>query len=146
MLKGTEAPHWQPDRKSAASQEPTKIQDITKRGPKLVKNTDYCPLLLLYVGMNDSRSWNTSRIKEDYKALGAQVKNTGAQITLFLILPVGGKKAARNRHQFTAMWLQPVRSDKRNHENNNLLGSDRIHLFRRGRAIFGSRWNEWNEV
>lgn len=98
MLKGTEDPHWQPDRKSAASQEPTKVQNITKRGPQLVKNTDYYPLLLLYVDMNDSGSWNTGRIREDYKALGAQVKNTGAQIIIFLILPAGGKKEARNRH------------------------------------------------
>lgn len=99
MLKGTEAPHCQPDRKSreVCCFPGAKIQDITKRGPELVKNTYYYPLLLLYVGMNGSGSWNVGRIK-DYKALGAQVKNTSAQVTCSLILPAGGKKEARNRH------------------------------------------------
>jgi len=38
-----------------------------------------CYLLLLFpVGVNDTGSWNMSRIKKDHKFLGAQVKNTGA--------------------------------------------------------------------
>jgi len=35
------------------------------------------------------------RIKENYRALGAKVKNTGAQI-VFSVLPVGGKRETRN--------------------------------------------------
>lgn len=62
-----------------------------------MKSTDYYLLLLFHVGMNDTASWNIGRIKEYYKAMGVQVKNTGAQVT-FSILPVGGKRAARNRH------------------------------------------------
>jgi len=30
--------------------------------------------------MNDTRSWKVGKIKEGYKALGAQVKNTSAHV------------------------------------------------------------------
>ena len=65
--------------------------------PQLVESTDYYPLLLFHVGMNDTASQNLGSIKEDYKALGVQVKSIGAQVIFSCILPVRGKGAARNR-------------------------------------------------
>jgi len=54
---------------------------------------------------HDTGSWNMGRIKENYKALGAQVKNT-AQIIFSSELPVGGRRSARNRCIIqTHFWL-----------------------------------------
>lgn len=64
--------------------------------PQLVKNADFYPLLLFYVGMNDITGQNLSRIKQDYKALEVQLKN-GAQIIFPSILPVRGKDTVRKR-------------------------------------------------
>ncbi|GAB0204077.1 mitochondrial enolase superfamily member 1 [Grus japonensis] len=65
--------------------------------PRSVKSTDYYPLLLFLMGMNDTASWNLGRIKEDYKVLEVQVKNIGAQVIFSSILAVRGKDATRNR-------------------------------------------------
>jgi len=45
------------------------------------------------------------RIKQDNKALAVQVKNTGAQVIFSSVLPVGGKRKARNRHMMHNFWL-----------------------------------------
>jgi len=58
---------------------------------------DYCPLLVFHGGMNDRRSQNMCGIEKDYKAPGEQLKTTGAQV-IFSVLPVEGKREARNRH------------------------------------------------
>lgn len=65
--------------------------------PLFVKSTDYYPLLLFYVSMNDTADQNLGRIKEDYKHLGVQVKSVGAQVIIFSILAVGGKGTTRKR-------------------------------------------------
>lgn len=65
--------------------------------PQFTKSTDYYPLLLFHVGTNSAGRQNVRRIKEDYKALGGQLKNTGAQVIFSSILPVGRRREARNR-------------------------------------------------
>ena len=107
-LRGTEAPTCRPDRESreVCCLLGARIQDVAERVPQLVKSTADCPLLLFHVGMNDAASWNLGRIKEDYKALGVQVENVGAQVILSSILPVGGKGAARSRRiMYISSWL-----------------------------------------
>jgi len=41
------------------------------------------------VGTNDAGRWNMRRFKEDYKALGVQVKNSGAQVIFSAVLLAG---------------------------------------------------------
>ena len=115
--------------------------------PQLVKSTDYCPLLLLHVGTNDTASRNLGRIKEDYKALGVQAKSIGAQVIFSSILPVRGKGAARNRRIMQInFWLHGwcCREGFGFYDNGtffndySLLGRDGIHLPRRGKGNFGS--------
>ncbi|GAB0204056.1 hypothetical protein GRJ2_002871200 [Grus japonensis] len=97
--------------------------------------------------MNDTASRNLGRIKEDYKALGVQVKNIGAQVIFSSILPVRGKGAARNRHiMHINSWLRSWCHhegfgfyDNGTFFDYNLLERDGIHLSRRGKGIFGSR-------
>jgi len=90
---------------------------------------------------------NMGRIKQDNKALAVQVKNTGAQVIFSSVLPVGGKRKARNRHMMHNFWLSGWcwREDigfydsRTFCEDYNLLGRVEIHLFRRGGSIFGSK-------
>ncbi|GAB0210389.1 hypothetical protein GRJ2_003504700 [Grus japonensis] len=150
LLRGTEAPICRPDRESREVYclLGAKIQDVAKRVPQLVKSTDYYPLLLFHVGTNDAASQNLGRIKEDYKALGVQVKNIGAQAIFSSILPVGGKGAARNRHiihinSWLRVWCHRegfgFYDNGTFYDDYNLLERDGIHLSRRGKGIFGSR-------
>ena len=150
LLRGTEAPICRPDRESreVCCLLGAKVRDVAKRVPQFVKSTDYYLLLLFHVGMNDTTSWNLGRIKEDYKALGVQVKSIGAQVIFSSILPVRGKGAARNRCRMQInFWLRGWchREGFGFYDNGtffddySLLGRDGIHLSRRGKGIFGSR-------
>lgn len=40
--------------------------------PKLVGLSDYCPLLLLHMGANDTARGNLNSIRRDYRALGGR--------------------------------------------------------------------------
>lgn len=115
---------------------------------QLVRSTDYYPLLLFYVGMNDTTRQNLGRIKEDYKALGMQVKNIGAQIILSSILPVREKGAAKNSHIMQINFCLcgwcfcegfAFFDNRTFFYDYSLLGRDGIYLSRRGKVIFGSR-------
>ena len=64
----------------------SKVRDVTKRVPQLVKSTDYCLLLPFHLGTNDNASRNLGRIKEDFKALGVKANNFGAQVIFSSIL------------------------------------------------------------
>ena len=88
------------------------------------------------------------RIKDDYKALGVQVKNTGVQVIFSSVLPVGGKMEARNRcimhiHFWLCGWCWCEGFGFYDNgtfcEDYNLSGRDGVHLSRTGRAVFGSR-------
>lgn len=46
----------------------------------LVQLSDYCLLLLLHMGANDTARGNLGSIKQDYRVLGAVVKGMGAQL------------------------------------------------------------------
>ena len=74
-----------------------RIQDITDRLPKLIKPADKYPFVLIHVGTNDTASNTVARIKEDYEALGRQLKTLGAQVVFSSILPVTGRGARRER-------------------------------------------------
>ena len=63
--------------------------------PKLVRPSDYYPLLLFHVDNNDTARGNLDRIKSDYKAPGVVVKGVGAQVMFSSILPVRGKDGRR---------------------------------------------------
>lgn len=54
------------------------IWDVVESLPKLVQPSDYCPLLLLHVGANDTARGNLDSIKRDYRTLGEVVKGMGA--------------------------------------------------------------------
>jgi len=102
-LEGIEAPLSQPDSQELCCFLGAKVRDTAKRVLQLIKRKDYYPLLLFREGMNDSGRLKMGRIKKYCKALGAQLKNTGAQYNL----PVGGKREDRNGHiMHINSWLR----------------------------------------
>lgn len=87
-------------------------------------------------------------IKEVYEALGAQVKNTGAQVIYFSFLPGRRKRKAKNTclmhiNSWQHGWCQckgfGFYGNGTFYKDYNLLGEDGIHLSRRGRSIFCGR-------
>lgn len=92
--------------------------------------------------------WNLSSIEEDHRALGEQMKSTGAQVIFSPILPVRGKEAGRYRqitniNSWLCGWCHCEGLgfyDKRTMFNDcNLLGNGGIHLSQKGKGICGSR-------
>lgn len=124
------------------------LMDLPERGPQLVKSRVYYPLLLFHVGTNDMACQKLGKIKEDYTALGMQVKNIAAQVIFSSILTVRGRSAARNRRilQINYWFCGWCRREGFGFYDNgtffddgSLLGRHGIHLSRRGKGILGSR-------
>lgn len=123
-------------------------RDVAESVLQIVRSTDYCSLLLFHVSTNDTTSWNLVRINGNYKALGRQVKNIGAQVIISFILSVGGNWGTRNKHIIHInSWIQDrccwegygFYDNGTFFYNCNLLGRDGNHLSRRYKQIFGSR-------
>ena len=57
---------------------------------------DYYPLLLLHVGTNDTVKQDLGKIKQDFRALGAQVKRTRAHVIFSSVLPVRDRGEGRS--------------------------------------------------
>ena len=100
------------------------------------------------MGTNDTVKQNLGKIKQDFRALGAQVKGRDAQVIFFSVLPVRGRGAGRGQYIMQinnlVSWLLlslgfGFNDHGKSFNEYNLLGRDRIHLPRRGRRIFTSR-------
>lgn len=154
LLHGTERLICHPDRQSCevCCLLWAKVRDVAERVPQLVRSTDFYPMLLFHVRTHDTASQNLGRIKEDYKDLAVQVKNSGAQVIFSSILPVGGNGAGRNRdvrhiNSWLHGWCHLKSFDFYDNgtffDYYNLLGSYVIHLSRRGKEIFHSSGPTW---
>ena len=74
------------------------IPDITEALLRNIQPPDYYPLLLIYVGPNDTARCDLERSKGDYGAVGAQGKEFGAQVVFSLVLPVNFRGPGRDRY------------------------------------------------
>ncbi|KAK4807100.1 hypothetical protein QYF61_018441 [Mycteria americana] len=88
LLRGTEAPICHPDNfsREVCCLPGAHIRNITERLPSLVNPTDYDPLLIFYVGSNDTVTRQLRTIKRD--CIVPQSKGSGAQVVLSSILPL----------------------------------------------------------
>ena len=67
------------------------IRDVTERLLSLIQSPDYYLLLLFHMGTGDTAGSSLRSIKKDYRALGAAVRDSGAQVVFSSILPVKGQ-------------------------------------------------------
>ena len=81
------------------------MRDIARTLPGLVQPSDYCPLVAVQVGSDEVRDKSAWVIKSEFRALGGQVKGSGAQIVFSSISPVAGEYEGRNRSQQINTWL-----------------------------------------
>ena len=63
-------------------------QDITRKLPKLVRSTDYFPLLIVQVGSDEIAQRSLRTMKRDFRGLGHLVQGAGAQV-IFCSIPSG---------------------------------------------------------
>ena len=84
-----------------------RVKDVRKKLPSLVRPTDYYPLLLFQVGSDDLGRTSLRTLKKDFRALGRQVKGSGAQVVFSSIPPAIGNNEGRDMMgQQTNTWLR----------------------------------------
>lgn len=70
------------------------IQGVAGGQPELICSFSCYPLLLFHT---DSTTRGSPKyIRRDYRALGMRVKDMGAKVVVFSVLPVKGKSSSRN--------------------------------------------------
>ena len=83
------------------------VRDVRKKLPSLVQPTDYYPLLLFQAGSDDFGSTSLRTLKKDFRALGRQVKGSGAHTVLSSIPPaVGNNERLDIMGQRINTWLR----------------------------------------
>lgn len=107
---------FEPDRKlcmsrsqailTTSSEHTIRVKDVTQQLPRLVRTSDYYPLLVLHVGSEEAAKGSLKAIKRDIKALGQLVEGSGAQAVFSSILSVAGKNREWNSQtQLINTWL-----------------------------------------
>uniref|UniRef100_A0A8C8RI01 C2H2-type domain-containing protein n=1 Tax=Pelusios castaneus TaxID=367368 RepID=A0A8C8RI01_9SAUR len=150
LLRGMEAPICRPDKASreVCCLPGARIRDVTEGLSRIIRPSDYYPMLLIHVGTNDTARGDPLQIKGDYRALGARVKEFGAQVVFSSILPVKGRGPSRDRcilevNAWLRRWCYQEGFGFLDHgmlfQEEGLLGRDGLHLSRKGKSIFGSR-------
>ncbi|XP_075757100.1 uncharacterized protein LOC142818831 isoform X1 [Pelodiscus sinensis] len=149
LLRGTEAPICRPDSSSreVCCLPGARIRDVTEALSRIIRPSDYYPMLLIHVGTNDTARCDTERIKCGYRALGVRVKEFGAQVVFSSILPVKGRGPGRERcilevNAWLRRWCRQEGFGFLDHGvlfQEGLLGGDGVHLSRSGKALFGHR-------
>jgi len=80
---------------------------VRKKLPSLVRPTDYYPLLLFQVGSDDLGRTSLRTLKKDFRALGRQVKGSGAQVVFSSIPPaIGNNEGLDIMGQQINTWLR----------------------------------------
>ena len=80
---------------------------MRKKLPSLVRPTDYYPLLLFQVGSDDLGRTSLRTLKKDFRALGRQVKSSGAQVVFSSIPPaIGNNEGLGIMGQRINTWLR----------------------------------------
>jgi len=109
-----------------------------------VRPSDSYPLLVVQVGSDEVRDKSTWAIKRNFRALGRQVKGSGAQAVFSSIPPVAGEDEGRNRRsQQINTWLQAwchsqnlgFFDDKSVYMAPGLLATDGVYLSQKGKRI-----------
>jgi len=83
------------------------VRDITRKLPKLVRSTDYFPLLIVQVGSDEIALRSLQTMKRDCRGLGSLVQGVGAQV-IFSFIPSGAVRDTEWAWKAQAMnnWLR----------------------------------------
>lgn len=82
ILKGTEGPICHPDPthrdKEVCCLPGARVRDIARKVIRLICPSDYYPLLVFHIGINEVAKRSPGAMKRDFRALGLLVKGSGA--------------------------------------------------------------------
>ena len=150
QLRGTEGPicRADPPLREVCCLPRARVKDIARKLSRLVRPSDYYPLLLFHVGADEVAVSSPRVIKKEFKALGRLVKESGAQVIFSSLLPVVGRDVERHRQtQSINTWLRDWC-----HRHNfgffdhgmtytapSLLASNGDQLSQRGKRIFAQK-------
>ena len=109
LLNGAEGPICRPNplHREVCCLPGAQVKDVRKKLPSLVWPTDYYPLLLFQVGSDDLGRTSLRTLKKDFRALGRQVKGSGAQVVFSSIPPaIGNNEGLDIMGQQINTWLK----------------------------------------
>ncbi|XP_068521222.1 uncharacterized protein [Anas acuta] len=146
VLRGTEGPICQPDptRREVCCLPGARVRDVAKKVKRLVRPTDYYPLLVFQAGSDEVATRSPKAIKRDFRDLGRLLRGSGAQVVCASVLPIGGIEAERCAVHIN-LWLRDW-CDRQNfgffdhgkvYATPGLMAPDGKGLSRRGVRIFG---------
>uniref|UniRef100_A0A8B9TZX8 SGNH hydrolase-type esterase domain-containing protein n=1 Tax=Anas zonorhyncha TaxID=75864 RepID=A0A8B9TZX8_9AVES len=146
VLRGTEGPICRPDptRREVCCLPGARVRDIAKKVKRLVRPTDYYPLLVFQAGSDEVAKRSPKAIKRDFRDLGRQLRGSGAQVVFASVLPIGGMEAERCAVRINS-WLRDW-CDRHNfgffdhgkvYATPGLMAPDGMGLSRRGVRILG---------
>jgi len=73
------------------------VRDVARNITRLVKPSDYYPLLVFYTGNEGVGKRSSWVIKRDFRALGRLLKGLGAQVVFSSVLSVGDWDSHKRR-------------------------------------------------
>ena len=82
-----------------------RVRDITRKIPKLVRSTDYFPLLIVQVGSDEIAQTSLRMMKRDFRGLGHLVQGAGAQV-IFCSVPLGAVWGSEQAWKAMNNWLR----------------------------------------
>ena len=109
LLWGTEGSICRPDPtcKEVCCLPGARVRDITRKLPKLVRSTDYFPLLIVQVGSDEIARKSIRTMKRFFRGLGRLVQGAGAQV-IFCSIPSGAVRDMERTWKVQVMnnWLR----------------------------------------
>ena len=149
LLRGTEGPICcsDPSHREVCCLPGAWVRDVVRNITRLIKPSDYYPLLVFHVGNEEVGKRSSQVIKRDFRALGRLLKGSGTQVVFSSVLSVGDwDPHKRRRVDMLNKWLcelcaQGFRyySLGRSLEKGGMLTADGSPLTRRATNIPGNK-------
>ena len=91
LLRGTEGPicRSDPSHREVCCLPGARVRDVARNTTRLVKPSDYYPLLVFHIGNEEVGKRSPRVIKRDFRALGRLLRGSGAQVVFSSVLSVG---------------------------------------------------------
>ena len=143
LLKGNEGPICRSDlsRWEVCCLPGARVRDVARNTTRLVKPSDYYPLLVLHIGNEEVGKRSSQVIKRDFRALGRLLKGSGAQVVFSSVLSVGDwdlhkRKRVDTLNEWLCKWCHAQGFGYyglgRSLEKVGMLTVDRSQLTKRG--------------
>lgn len=109
LLQGTEGPICRPDptRREVCCLPGARVRDISKKIPRLIRPSDYYPLLIIQAGGEEVDKESLRSIKKDFRGMGRILEGAGVQVVFSSMPVVSGKGTGRIQNtQLFNRWLK----------------------------------------